>query len=67
MTALREFHDYEARLRYSTSAFLCFHLARGTFLSLIRLWMDFLPYLPLWFSFLFDFRYNRKYESITVS
>lgn len=31
MTALMEFHDYEARLRCSTSAFLCFRLARGDF------------------------------------
>jgi len=29
MTALIEFHDYEARLRYSTSAFLCFRSARA--------------------------------------
>ena len=31
MIALREFRDYEARLRCSTSAFLCFRLARGYF------------------------------------
>jgi len=31
MTALREFYDYEARLRCSTSAFLCFHSVRAVF------------------------------------
>ena len=45
----------------------CVSVQLERFLYAIRLWMDFLPQLPLWFSFLFDFRYNRKYESITVS
>ena len=29
MTALMEFHDYEERLGYYTSAFLCFRSARA--------------------------------------